>query len=188
MRNAKQEKVEDIVAEMRNEWAEVYYSEGTRRRDGAYCDNKFVAIEPSEVSDRIEAAANREREAGAEAAQICGEIGEMVGREAACEKSSQVGNSAAMREALEQIDRIVYFKKRHTKEEVEAHRLATTVLTMPPRNCDVGTPEEQSARFDAHCRKHMGCLTCPLREKDGGVPKHCEFAWSQMPYEEGGDK
>ena len=55
-----------------------------------------------------------------------------------------------------------------------------------PRNCDVGTAEEQEERFDAHCRKHMGCLTCPLREKDGGVPKHCEFVWSQMPYEEGG--
>lgn len=57
-------------------------------------------------------------------------------------------------------------------------------LSAPPRNCDVGTAEEQSKRFDAHCRKHMGCLTCPLREKDGGVPKHCEFAWAQMPYEE----
>ena len=61
-------------------------------------------------------------------------------------------------------------------------------LSRPTRNCDVGTPEEQSARFDAHCRKHMGCLTCPLREKDGGVPKHCEFAWAQMPYEEGSGK
>lgn len=61
-------------------------------------------------------------------------------------------------------------------------------LSAPPRNCDVWTPEEQSARFDAHCRKHMGCLTCPLREKDGGVPKHCELAWAQMPYKEGGAK
>ena len=26
------------------------------------------------------------------------------------------------------------------------------------------------------------------REKDGGVPKHCELAWAQMPYEEGGAK
>lgn len=59
------------------------------------------------------------------------------------------------------------------------------VLSAPPRNCDVGTAEEQSARFDAHCRKHMGCFTCPLRENDGGVPKHCEFAWSQMPYKGG---
>ena len=56
------------------------------------------------------------------------------------------------------------------------------------RNCDVGTADEQSARFDAHCRKHMGCFTCPLREKDGGVPKHCELAWAQMPYGEGGAK
>lgn len=61
-------------------------------------------------------------------------------------------------------------------------------LSRPLRNCDVGTAEEQSARFDAHCRNHMGCLTCPLRDKDGGVPKHCEFAWSQMPYEEGETK
>ena len=56
------------------------------------------------------------------------------------------------------------------------------------RNCDVGTADEQSARFDAHCRKHMGCFTCPLREKDGGVPKHCELAWAQMPYGEGEQK
>lgn len=63
-------------------------------------------------------------------------------------------------------------------------RAAFAKVTSVPRNCDVGTPQEQSARFDAHFRKHMGCLTCPLREKDGGVPKHCEFAWSQMPYEE----
>ena len=61
--------------------------------------------------------------------------------------------------------------------------VVNTALAKPPRNCDVGTAEEQSARFDAHCRKHMGCLTCPLRDKDGGVPKHCELAWSQMPYE-----
>ena len=65
---------------------------------------------------------------------------------------------------------------------------AKAALSEPIRNCDVGTAEEQAERFDAHCRKHMGCLTCPLREKDGGVPKHCEFVWSQMPYEEGGAK
>ena len=65
---------------------------------------------------------------------------------------------------------------------------AANALERSLRNCDVGTAEEQSERFDAHCRKHIGCITCPLREKDGGVPKHCEFAWSQMPYEEVGAK
>lgn len=58
----------------------------------------------------------------------------------------------------------------------------------PIRNCDVGTAEEQAARFDAHCRNHMGCISCPLREEDGGVPKHCEFAWGADAYEEGGVK
>jgi hypothetical protein len=57
--------------------------------------------------------------------------------EATCDKSSQVGNAAAMFKALKQIDRIVWDKRRHTKEEVEAHRLATEALTRPPRNCDV---------------------------------------------------
>jgi len=61
-------------------------------------------------------------------------------------------------------------------------------LTTPPLNCEVGTPDEQSERFDAHCRKYMGCKACPLRDADGSVPKHCEFRWAQTPYEKGGDK
>ena len=46
----------------------------------------------------------REREAGAEAAQICGKIGELIGREAACKEvtdCNNLGNAAKMREALE---------------------------------------------------------------------------------------
>lgn len=127
------ETIADIVAEMRNEG----------HTGDASC-LEWVGAKMIHYADRIEAAEKREREAGAEAAQVCGEIGEAIGREAA--------------------------------------------LSAPQRNCDVGTAEEQSARFDAHCRKHMGCLTCQLRENDGGVPKHCEFAWAQLPYEEGGEK
>ena len=47
-----------------------------------------------DIIDRIEAAHKREREAGAEAAQICGEIGESIGR-------ASGGNSEAMREVAE---------------------------------------------------------------------------------------
>ena len=118
------------------------------------------------------------------------------------EKSSAVGNAAAMREALEKIanmgeeidyqlgssDETIYAFRHERSLAYSISECARTALSAPPRNCDLGTTKEQSARFDAHCRKHMGCLTCPLREKDGGVPKHCEFAWSQMPYEEGGAK
>ena len=110
------------------------------------------------------------------------------------EKSSAVGNAVKMREALENVmfylPHFLQYMRLH-REDAEAGgyyekilEVVNAALSAPPRNCDVGTPEEQSARFDAHCRKHMGCLTCPLREKDGGVPKHCELAWAQMPYEE----
>ena len=54
------ETVADIANEMRIEWAQVYFSEGSRRKDGEYCDNEFVAIEPETVADRIEAAHQRE--------------------------------------------------------------------------------------------------------------------------------
>ena len=107
------------------------------------------------------------------------------------EKSSVVGNSAKMREALMEASIALSSATHHHMTEDDAKdclAVIETAISAPPRNCDVGTPEEQSARFDAHCRKHIGCLTCPLRDKDGGVPKHCEFAWSQMPYEKGGAK
>lgn len=110
---------------------------------------------------------------------------EMLEQKATAEKTSSVGNAAAMREALNMIkDEAVRLSKIYTAPMVHITSLVCDALSTRSRNCDVGTPKEQSARFDAHCRKHMGCLTCPLREKDGGVPKHCEFAWSQMPYEE----
>ena len=54
------ETVADIANEMRSEWAQVYFSEGSRRKDGEYCANEFVAIEPETVADRIEAAHRRE--------------------------------------------------------------------------------------------------------------------------------
>ena len=77
MSNENQETIADIVADMRKDIAE-----GTV---GMWSD--FGGEIASSYADRIEAAAKREREAGAEAAQICGEIGEMIGREATCKES-----------------------------------------------------------------------------------------------------
>lgn len=61
-------------------------------------------------------------------------------------------------------------------------------LAEPIRNCDVGTPKEQSLRFDEFCYNHRsqekGCGDCPLL--DGGPC--CELAWAHMPYEEGEQK
>lgn len=52
------ETVEEIVNEMRDKWAQFYYSEGTRRKDGKY--SEFPAIDTEEVASRIEAVHRRE--------------------------------------------------------------------------------------------------------------------------------
>ena len=146
---------------------------------------------------RIEAAAKREREAGAEAAQICGKVGEMIGREAAGKESLQVGNAAAMREALEKSDaalsliaKSAWFMDANfceTREVMEAVEAIKAALAAPPRNCDVGTAEEQHARFYNFCDKVEECKECPLW-RGGGLTSKCCAHWGQMPYEEGGAK
>lgn len=76
MSNEKHETVDDIVRKMRT----------LGRLDEKSTDKiprSLQALGLRIYADRIEAAAKREREAGADAAQICGEIGEMIGREAA---------------------------------------------------------------------------------------------------------
>lgn len=55
----------------------------------------------------------------------------------------------------------------------------------PPRNCDVGTEEEQHARFLRFCDKYEGCEGCPLYKS---VFPKCYVHWLQMPSEEGDAK
>lgn len=66
------------------------------------------------------------------------------------------------------------------REQIKENK---TALAEPLRNCDVGTAEEQSARYAKFCYAHRsyekGCGGCPLC----GEPC-CELAWAQMPYEE----
>ena len=91
MDNERQETIADIVSEIRAQ--NLGLPEDSYALSPLVCDLLSLAR-------RIEVANAREREVGAEAAQICGEIGEMIGREATSENSSQVGNSAKMRRAF----------------------------------------------------------------------------------------
>lgn len=100
----------------------------------------------------------------------------------------EANNNQKMREALEKFVRAYGHEKCvHTTLLAEAHEDAKVALSAPPRNCDVGTEKEQSRRFDAYCYAHRtyerGCGDCPLVQATC-----CEFAWSQMPYNEGGAK
>lgn len=85
-----------------------------------------------------------------------------------------------MREALEAVlcnwieDGFGFIKE----STIEAVKQA---LDAPPRNCDVGTADEQSKRHVGWCDRLNHCSrTHSCRE--------CFAKWAQMPYKEGGAK
>ena len=66
-------------------------------------------------------------------------------------------------------------------------REKSSALAAPPRNCDVGTVEEQAQRFNDYCTKQGdGCCivggkgACPIFK---GYRVDCGIVWAQMPYE-----
>ena len=59
-----------------------------------------------------------------------------------------------------------------------AKRVIDTALCAPPRNCDVGTPQEQVARWNDYC-DDVTRGDCP---PSAGC-RSCALYWAQMPYE-----
>ena len=163
MSNEKQETVEDIVDDIR--------AQNQGLPEDSYALSPLVCDLLS-LADRIEAAAKREREATRE-------------------KSSQVGNAAKMREALEEISRELWWSidpfcnDDCCKPKRELAKIADAALAAPPRNCDVGTAEEQIARFNKFCFP-IKCSECQLHTDED--LHDCIFRWAHMPYEEGGAK
>ena len=73
----------------------------------------------------------------------------------------------------------------------EIKDIVDTILAEPPRNCDVGTPEEQAKKwYWRYCQGHK-CHTCPLGPRKWSETDKftlCFSEWLQMPYDEGGAK
>jgi hypothetical protein len=109
-----------------------------------------------------------------EAERICDKLNSEV--------KSAAGNTAEMREVL------IWMKERMNAaihdgsfDCDEALAKLDAALSAPPRNCDVGTVEEQRFRQSEYCKKSSmgnGCSQCPLKDT-----LDCRFAWMQMPYE-----
>lgn len=153
MSNARQETVDetidDILRDMRTGdiRATANTSSAVERKAFKYI-NDFLA----DYADRIEAAEKREREAGAEAVQICGEIGEMVGREAAGKETvtncNRFGNAAKMREAIVKcINLITEFGdaeiiKKPLDVLIDIEAILNASISAPPRNCDLYSHDE----------------------------------------------
>lgn len=110
-------------------------------------------------------------------------------------KVAPVGNAAALREAVEGAKKKALYISRHyttpnslTGNILELLASLNAALAAPPRNCDVGTAEEQAERYRRYCDKFlrggMHYEECPCC---GKIPfGKCEFTWAQMPYVEQG--
>lgn len=162
----------DILAEMRGQ------SELWGRH--AVCATSQTV---SQWADCIEAAAQREK---VEAVNLTDE-----------KWRRDTGNAAAMREALDKIHLIATTNINEcVGDESDIHivNLAKAALAAPPRNCDVGTAEEQARRFEIFCQAHhvpwkIGMIKneckCPCLQDNG---RSCNyFVWAQMPYTSEGD-
>ena len=66
-----------------------------------------------------------------------------------------------------------------------------STLAAPPRNCDVGTADEQEDRFERFCdtHKYVGDDGANICSQDCPCYNNldCGVRWSQMPYEEGSE-
>ena len=194
MNNENHETIADIVTEMRKRAEEVYVGQ-----DGypeSWKDQMDYG-EIYELADRIESANKREHEA-------------------TIEKSSINGNNASIREALEKFNAvdlswlefpldgdsstiynsnkkeitIPYWRVAELLNEVKAAQdMANSALSAPPRNCDVGTADEQAKLFHSFCEKFQSCIQemcsplCPFINCCDVC--HCMTKWLQMPYKEG---
>lgn len=163
----KHETIADIVAEKRKCIEEMSrnLSIVPIRREEQLAEIERIEVEAS----RLEAALKREA--------------------TTTEKSSTVGNSAAMREALKEIRARLVYLYGHIDGTFDPPALkevcgiADEALAKPPRNCDVGKANEQAERFKLFCNRRE-CITCELN-RSSPFRYGCFSVWSQMPYEEG---
>ena len=181
MSNESRETVADIVAEMRNGPCCWLTPAGIPQHSN---DNELFY----KFADRIEAAV--EFTLAVETAKAAGE-GFAAGEQSAKERSCKLGNAAAMREALEALVGVIDECDSGDPlwwhigaKGVKPLKDARAALAAPPRNCDVGTVEEQSERYHALCDSNE-CTSCPCKFT---VRTYCALIWAQMPYEEGGAK
>lgn len=100
----------------------------------------------------------------------------------------EASNTKEMREALERSTRrleaiLSAFEcgemTKYINADIQDNRAA---LSAPPRNCDVGTVDEQHNRHDKYCNLQPTCRKY-LRENATSMCIWCFATWAQRPYE-----
>lgn len=179
-----------------------------RPREG---ENAYLTAWRDEIADRLEAAHKRDtKELRVEIERLKEERNYSGVRERERLRANgfaivpkeqlERGDAAKLREALVKIEKMahcdlcnVYPKYRDKFNDMIGgiELEARVALSAPPRNCDVGTAQEQDERFHRFCVKHHtgSCAGCHNPVGDYTVAngvRECALVWAQMPYEEGG--
>ena len=94
----------------------------------------------------------------------------------------ETSNVKAMRDALELCHRVIrcaiIADILRGNDAYDALNKSKAALTEPPRNCDVGTAEDQYSRFVYSCTSRK----IPCRKSDTFDCTDCYAEWAQMPY------
>ena len=97
----------------------------------------------------------------------------------------EASNVKAMRDALVMVKRIFDGRLMWQTDIRKAHEAVNSALSEPPRNCDVGSAEEQTRRFVDFCYRSKECVSCQMEPKG---ETDCILAWAQTPYKKGDEK
>lgn len=163
MSNENHETIADIVREMKHD-CPARHIDGTMYRDVDWVYTKGTV---KRLADRIEAAANHQFRDTTKTMPEEVAVSKMETTTPTCSKSSQVGNAAAMREALVKADaafrRIVesaWFIEANfheTKEVMDAGNAIEAALSAPPRNCDIMDWRTAWAKWRTECHPQKPC-------------------------------
>lgn len=97
------------------------------------------------------------------------------------------GDAVAMREALKELQsRLVAGVYDGSIDCHAALAVVEKALATPPRNCDVGNPVEQAARFNHGCFYHHTGRCSRNCERKAKTFADCILKWAGRPYTEGG--
>ena len=188
---------EQIVAEVRFHAQQNIDAEKDKPEFGILTAEGKIALN---YADELEAAHKREVEKlnsviQATVSRSDAEIDRL--RREAEELRKQIGNSAKLREAIAKcVNLITEFGNAEIVKTpldviVDIEAILKAALAEPPRQCDVGTEQEQQDRFREFCRHYEREGECGIGRSEaacpafqGGRNPDCSLWWAQMPYDE----
>lgn len=94
----------------------------------------------------------------------------------------RANNMKAMRKALEAclhtLKTTDWTALGTSSKVVDLIQKCEAALKEPPRECDIGNPKQQEARFMKECYRSLDCHPCRLCRKECD----CRFWWGQLPH------